>query len=256
MIFPLPLKLFERTPISEFIVELLKRWPTLKSLQQAHPKTLRVFFDDHGVDDKDRQTEWINAIRVATPLTCDSALIDSHAILVQSIVRQIAELNRTVVEFDEQLRQVVAIHPDHELFRALPGAVDALVPRLIAAFGSNRDRYQTAAEIQAYSGIAPIEAQSGKSCWIAQRLFCPKFLKQTFHEFAEQARRWSTWSRAFYELRRSQGMKHNAAVRALAFKWIRIMFRLWKTRTTYSEKEYITQLKTRKSPIVPFLSTT
>ena len=251
--FPSALKLFQKATTSEFMVELLKRWPSLEELQRAHPKSLRQFFDKHGLRNEERQTKYIEAIRSATPLTRDAALIETYALFVQFLARQIAEANRAVTEFEEELRRCVAQHPDEPLFRAIPGAGDALVPRFIAAFGSDRERYQSAEEIQCYSGIAPITKRSGKSCSVMQRCACPKFLKQTFHEFADHARRWSDWSRAFYDLKRSQGMKHNAAVRALAFKWIRIIFHLWKTRSIYSEASYIAHLQQKQSPLIPFL---
>jgi len=56
-------------------------------------------------------------------------------------------------------------------------------------------------------------------------------------------------------MKRAAGMKHHAAVRALAFKWIRIIFRLWKTRTLYSEATYLQQLQATGSPLLPFLET-
>jgi transposase len=251
--FPSALKLFQKPTTSEFMVALLQRWPSLEELQRAHPKSLRQFFKSQGIRDEERQSKSIEAIRSATPLTRDAALIETYAPFVRFLARQIAEANRAVAEFEEELRRCVAQHPDEPLFRAIPGAGDALVPRLIAAFGTDRDRYESAEDLQCYSGIAPITKRSGKSCSVLQRFACPKFLKQTFHEFADQARKWSTWSRAFYDLKRSQGMKHNAAVRALAFKWIRILFHLWKTRSIYSEAAYIAQLQKKHSPLIPFL---
>ena len=50
-------------------------------------------------------------------------------------------------------------------------------------------------------------------------------------------------------------MKHNAAVRALAYKWIRTIYRMWQTRTLYSEKNYVEQLTRNNSPILNFLET-
>jgi hypothetical protein len=45
---------------------------------------------------------------------------------------------------------------DFALFQSLPGAGKVMLPRLIAAFGTRRQRFSNAAEIQAYSGIAPV----------------------------------------------------------------------------------------------------
>jgi len=251
--FPLILKLFGKTLHGELALEVLRRWPTLAELKRVHPKTLRAVFAEHAIRQEPKQTELIRTIRAATPLTQDAALIEPHALYVQTLVRQLAELNQAIHQFDDELARAVARHPDEPIFRSLPGAGDALVPRLIAAFGSDRDRYESAEEIQTQSGIAPITKRSGKSCLIVRRHACPKFLRQTFHEFANCARQWSGWSRAFYDLKRAAGMKHHAAVRALAFKWIRILFRLWKTRTTYSETLYLKQLQQKHSPLLKSL---
>ena len=59
-----------------------------------------------------------------------------------------------------------------------------LVPRLLAAFGTRPERFATADDLQAYSGIAPVTERSGKHEMVRFRWACPKFLRQTFHEFA------------------------------------------------------------------------
>jgi transposase len=251
--FPLLLKLTKRDLHNDLILDLLRRWPTLEQLQRAHPRTLRQFFAKYRIADEDRHTKLIETIRAAVALTKDKAIVETNARYVQVLARQVGELNEGISDFEDQLQELVAQHPDAPLFRACPGAGDAMVPRLIAGFGSDRDRYQSAEELQCYSGIAPIEKESGNSKFVLKRIGCPTFLRQTFHEFADHARKWSTWSRAFYQMKRAAGMKHQAAVRTLAYKWIRILFRCWKTRTPYSEATYLAQLRRKGSPIVAFL---
>jgi len=253
--FPLVLTLAGGTLYHELVLDLLRRWPTLRQLKRVHPKTLRTFLAEHGQRNAERQTAFIHAVRSAVPLTNDQALIEPRALYVQTLVGQIKDLNRAIAEFEDQLRQAVAAHPDQAIFRALPGAGDALVPRMIAAWGSDRTRYESAAQMQCYSGIAPVTRASGKSRHVNKRIACPKFLRQTFHEFADHARKWSGWSKAFYRMKRAAGMKHHAAVRALAFKWIRIIFRLWKTNTLYREATYLQQLQATRSPLLAFLET-
>lgn len=251
--FPLALTLTGRALHDEIVLDLLRRWPTLPQLKRAHPKTLRTFLAQHGLKNTDRQTRLIETLRAATPLTKDPALIKPQCRYVQCLVQQLRDLNQAIAGFDEQLQRLAAAHPDHELFRSLPGAGAALAPRLLAAFGSDRDRYDRPEQLQCYSGIAPVTQQSGKKRTVRKRRACPKFLRQTFHEFADQARKWSPWSKAFYTMKRHQGFKHHAAVRALAYKWIRIIFHLWKTHSTYSEQHYIQQLRRTHSPVIEFL---
>lgn len=253
MYFPAVLKLAGRTLYSALIIDLLVRWPTLGRLKRVKPQTLRTFLVEHGMRNTDQQTKFIETARAAVPLTTDKAIIEPRALYVQNLAKQIRSLNQAIDEFDETIREAVAVHPDQELFRKLPGAGDALVPRLIAALGSDRNRYKSAEEIQRYSGIAPVTRKSGNSWLVLKRNGCPKFLRQTFHEFADHARKWSHWARAYYQMKRDAGFKHHAAVRALAYKWIRIIYHLWSTNTLYDETHYIQQLTRRQSPIVKYL---
>ena len=132
-------------------------------------------------------------------------------------------------------------------FTARARAGSALAPRLLAALGSQRNRYGSAEEVQKHSGIAPVMERSGKKKWIHFRWAAPKFLRQSFHEWAGRSIAQSKWARAYYEQQRQRGKGHHAAVRALAFKWIRVAFRCWKNGVAYDESMYLTTLARRAS---------
>jgi transposase len=245
--FPLALELGD----AALVVDVVQRWPTHQALARANPATLRKFFAQHGRRNEDQVNELVARIRAATPLTTDRAIIDPSALAVKFLVKQLRVLEAAVAEFDATIAQCFAAHPDAELFRSPPGAGAALAPRLLVAFGADRGRFATADEVQAYSGIAPVTRRSGKSLHVAKRYFCNKFLRQTFHEFADHARKWSAWSKAFYDHLRARGNRHHAAVRSLAFKWIRILFRCWKNRQPYDEARYLQQLRSKGVPYLP-----
>ena len=139
---------------------------------------------------------------------------------------------------------------------ALPGAGDILAPRLLVAFGEQRERYHSAAELQRYTGIAPVTESSGKKHWVHWRLQCPTFLRQTFVEWAGATIPRSFWAAAYYRQQRDKGCSHQAAVRALAFKWIRILYRCWQARTPYDESTYLNALKRRGSPLLTSIAAT
>lgn len=237
-------------------LDLLRRWPTHAALARANPDTLRRFFREQGLRSEERLEELLRTIRQAVPLTTDRALIEPQSLWIQTLVEQIRELRRSIQGFDGRIKACFEAHGDAALFAPLPGAGAALGPRLLAALGSDRRRYQSAAELQSYSGIAPVTRRSGKTLEVRRRFACAKFLRQTFHEYANQARRYSRWSGAYYRMQRSRGQKHQAAVRALAYKWIRILFRVWQTRTPYDESRYIEQLRRTGSPVIAFLDAT
>jgi len=75
-------------------------------------------------------------------------------------------------------------------------------------------------------------------------------LRQTFVEWAAQTINKSFWAGAYYRQQREKGCSHRAAVRALAFKWIRILFRCWQARTPYNETTYLNALKRRGSMLL------
>jgi transposase len=121
---------------------------------------------------------------------------------------------------------------------------------LLVAFGEDRDRCANAAQIQRYSGVAPVVERSGNKCWGHWRFACPTFLRQTFVEWAGSTIPRSYWAGAYYQQQRNKGCSHRVAVRALAFKWIRIIYRCWKTRTPYDESVYLKALMRRGSPLL------
>lgn len=78
------------------------------------------------------------------------------------------------------------------------------------------------------------------------------FVRQTFVEWAEKTITRSFWAGAFYQEQRDKGKGHYAAVRALAFKWIRILYRCWQTQTSYDESTYLNALKKRRSRLLAY----
>jgi hypothetical protein len=103
-----------------------------------------------------------------------------------------------------------------------------------------------------YAGIAPVIECSGKKMWMHWRYSCTTFLRQTFIEWVGYSFRYSFWVKAYYEQQESKGKPHNNIIRSLAFKWISIMFRCWKTKTPYDESTYLEALKRRGSPLLEF----
>ena len=77
-----------------------------------------------------------------------------------------------------------------------------------------------------------------------------KFLRQTFVEWASQTINKSFWAGTYYRQQRAKGSSYQAAVRALAFKWIRILYRCWQTGTRYDESIYLNALRKRGSPLL------
>lgn len=233
---------------------LLERWPGLEQLQRSHPGTLRKFFHQQNCRGEELIEERISAIYQAIPATRDAAVLEAGTITARGLVALLTTLRGNIDELDRRIAQLVAAHPDAPLFDSLPGAGPALVPRLIVAFGTRRERYDNAYQVQCYSGIAPVKVASGNTQRVHIRRACPKFLRQTFHEFASHSIGQSEWARDYYQFQRDNHKSHQAAVRALAYKWIRIIFRCWKDGKPYDEQVYLQSLRRRRSLLGPALA--
>jgi hypothetical protein len=98
-----------------------------------------------------------------------------------------------------------------------------------------------------------VTKSSGKSFTHRLRYACAKFLRQSFHEFAAASIPHCAWAKAFYNSQRARNKGHHTAVRALAYKWIRILYACWKSRTPYNESLYLQSLKNRLAPIAKCL---
>jgi transposase len=252
--FPLILELFGKQHQLPLLLGVLRRWSDPRKLRRADLRLIRRVLGEHSIRNEQRQKEILERIRSAQLLTRDDALITPSAMAVELLIQQIQQALKTIEEFDAKIAEAMKQHPDAHLFTNLRGAGSALAPRLLCAFGSQRDRWEDADSLASFSGIAPVTHKSGKSRAVHRRHACPKYLRQTFHEFADCARRFCPWSKARYRMLRDRGMKHHAAIRKIARSWIRILFRVWKTRVPFDCDRYIANLKQRCPDIVPYLN--
>ena len=247
-IFPQMLRWFS-DPTSAIVCEFLSRWPTLQAAQKAQSNTLRRFFKRHDPCGSKRIEQRLERITQAVVVTEDQALLEAGAMGVQRLVGAISQLRQDIGRFEQEIEKLTRAHPDFAIVDSLSGAGQALAPRILAALGTNRDRFATASELQCYSGIAPVKESSGNRSWVHWRWACPKFLRQTFHEWAACTIPRCEWARQYYQQQRLRQKSHHVAVRALAYKWLRILFRCWKDRQPYQEHIYLAALEKRSSPI-------
>jgi len=169
--------------------------------------------------------------------------------VVKMVAGQLRLIDGTMREYDRKIKEIFSKHEDRDIFQSLPGAGASLAPRLLTGMGTDRERYDNSDEVECTTGIAPVKEQSGKMDFIHWRWACDKFTRQSFHEFANCSRHYCEWAAAFYELQTHRGKGHHAAVRSLAFKWIRIIYRCWKDRVPYDDETCVNALKERGSPL-------
>src|SRR5678815_4286603 len=244
-VYPQVLEIFDKLAVP-MVADFLRKWPSLEAAQKATPVQLRQFFYGHNCRGKILLEERLQIIAQATPMTHDRAILTTATKMIASLARQIQDLHKTIASYDEQLEELTQAHPKAPIFQSLPGAGKVLVPRLTSALGSQSDRWLQADDLLRFTGVAPIEIASGKQYKVAWRWNCPRFLRQIFVEYANSSLKFCSWAQSYYDLQKSKGKKHHQAIRALAFKWIRIIWKLWKENTPYVEAIYLQSLERKR----------
>jgi transposase len=237
---------------SAIFCDFIAKWPSLYCVKKAKKQTLLNFFNQHNSRYPKVNERRIEAIKGAIALTDDAGIIEPNQLMIEILIAQFKLLIKAIETMDEEIKKRYKQQSDSNVFNSFPGAGPQLAPRLLVAFGTDRSRYNRASELQKYAGVAPVIEQSGQKSWTHWRYSCPKFLRQTFVEWAGQSVRFSFWAKAYYQQQIAKGKPHNTVIRSLAFKWIRIAFKCWKTRTPYDETKYLNALKAKNSPLLKY----
>ena len=233
---------------TDLALDFLDRWPDLIRLQAARPSVLKRFYYAHNLRRPQLLEERLQAIRQAIALTTDPARVSVALLQLHSLLDQWRALRKHISLLDQAIRTAFAQHPEAPLFRDLPGAGPALAPRLCVAFGTLRTLYPDPASLQKQAGVAPVREKSGQQLWTHWRWGAPVFLRQSLVEWAGQTVVHSAWARVYYQRMVAKGKAHHTILRALAFKWIRVLWKCWQTGIPYDEARYLKQLVHRKSP--------
>jgi len=254
--YPQALSLTGKSFHTRVACDFLQKWPTLQSVKRARPQTVKKFYISHSSRRHKTIATRLEVIANAVPLTNDAITLETYAELTKVYAKQLATLNGSIKHFEDLIEETLAVHPDFEIFRSLPSAGDIFCARLISFFGTDRSRYPTAIDVQNASGIAPVTKQSGTVHKVQRRYACSKFWRQTFVEWAGLTVIRSRWAKAFYQQQKSKGQRHQAILRSLAYKWIRIIHRCWQDHQPYCEEQYIRALKKSGSPLYDRLKIT
>ena len=243
--YPQALKVVGNHLYAEIFMEFLDKYPSPQSVLNAHQIGITKFFNKRSTSSK-KTKERVKALRSSIVVVHDEDELDCYVFEARQFCERIKSLNEVIKAYEKKILKIYTEHEDYELFHSFPGAGPSIGPRLMAFFGDDRERFQSVEEVLKTSEVAPVTIQSGKMNIVRRRFLCDRFTQLSFVEFANNSIRSSIWAHEFYYHKKALNMPHFCILRALAYKWIRIMYRCWKTRTNYCEKTYLQVLEKRK----------
>ena len=230
--YPLALDAFDdwTVPSSWAFVEA---FPTPEALVKAGKRKWEKFLHVHKLYRPETYEKRLSLFAQAQTFCGSPAMTKAKSMLAVALAGQLRVLQSHLDKFRARIQELFQQHPDHELFESLPGAGEKLAPRLLAELGDDRERFDSPEAIQCHGGTAPVSYQSGQIKKSRFRRACHKVLRHTVHLWANLSRAKSPWAEAYYQKKRKQGQSHACALRCLGQRWLKILWKMWQTRTAY-----------------------
>lgn len=230
--YPAALQLFTKLQQKATLV-FLQTYPTPEIAQAASVEQLTGVLKQAGHPKAKPVAPKIYETLHQAHLTADEVTIRTKSRLMLALVAQLLPLLEQIAAYDKEIAALFLKHEDNEVWSSLPGAGKRLAPRLLAEWGDDRKRYAHTSSIQALAGTAPVPFESGNYATVHQRFACIKPLRNAFHQFAWESTQQEVWARDYYDRKRQEGKSHSMAIRALANVWVRIIYRMWVSQTSY-----------------------
>lgn len=119
---------------------------------------------------------------------------------------------------------------------------------MLVKFGDDRQRFPSAASIQALAGTCPVTDGSGKRRVVRFRKACDHEFRTITQQWAKATLDESSWAQAYWQEIRPHCDSNSAAYRRLANRWLAILWKLWQTCQTYDEAYHLQQRAARSKP--------
>jgi transposase len=223
---------------------------TAEALARAGRKKLYGFLKSHCIGLHPIWQERVEGRSKGPAWPSDPATVEAKGFLAVALAKELRTLQASLDLYRERIEKLYGDQPDSSLFNSLPAAGPKIGPRLLTHFGADRARFDSAEALEQLSGAVPVTDQSGRSKRVHMRRQCQKEFRTTLHLWSFLTLERSVWARAFYDRCRRAGQSHALALRNLARKWLRILYRMWQERRPYDEGRYLAALIRRRSPLV------
>jgi transposase len=165
-------------------VAFLQAYPTLEAAQCSAVDDLAQLLRQHRHPTPDSTAQALWQKLQQPQLYADEITIRTKSRLMLALVSQLAPLIAQISQYDAEISRLFLLHPDSAIFTSLPRAGKRLGPRLLAGWGDVRERYGSAASLQALAGTSPVTYASGNYSHAHRRYTCIKPFRNTLYQFA------------------------------------------------------------------------
>lgn len=172
-------------------------------------------------------------------LSASEGTVAGKAFSAQTFARLLQLLNEQLSDYDDAIAAAVAEHPDTPIFSSFPGVGPVLTGVLLAEIGEDRARFPTADILLAEAGLAPVTRASGRSKSVRFRYAANSRLREAAMWWTFNSLKESTWAaEQFRHAREQRGQRYHRALRGIAARWTRVLWRCWQDHTTYEPTKH------------------
>jgi transposase len=244
--YPAALEIFSRMD-SPICLRFLQDYPSPEKASQLSQQAFTDFLREHHHTQKAKWADCYSRLIAARP-NASSDTVTIYASQAQRLGQWLLPLVLDKPKAIQELNALFERHPDAHIYQSLPGVGDFLAPALLAKLGDDRQRFPTAAVLQAVAGTCPITRRSGSHKTILFRKACDHEFRYIMHQWAQKVILAAPWAKTYFVQLRKRNIPQNDAVRRVANRLIVILWTLWYNRSDYDETRHLQQLTLRAKP--------
>jgi len=244
--YPVALTLFAQ-PHSLIALAFLEHYPTPEDAASLSYDEFRHFLHtQHYTHIYKRLDLLYQRLQVPMPRASVAVGHIEHVKMLIPMLRMLFRQKQTLIK---AMTKVFLTHPEADWWMTFPGTKGPLTPaRLLAWIGDDRQRFPTAEVLQAVAGTVPVTRRSGKSKFVEFRTACSHPLRSAADDLARQSLRHSGWAQAYFQQQLGKGHSPARAYRALANRWMKIVWTLWQRRECYNESKHVANRSCKGQP--------
>jgi transposase len=234
---PAPVRLFSSMD-RQIALAFVQDYPTPAIASRVRTARMQGFLTRHGYSGRTPAQTLARRMR-DNLLSGSDGTVAGKAFSATTFARLLALLNEQLSDYDDAIAATLAEHPDAPIFTSFPGVGPVLSAVLLAEIGEDRDRFPTPKILLAEAGLAPVTRASGRSRSVRFRYAANTRLREATMWWAFNSLKVSPWANdAFRHARDRRGQRYHRALRGLAARWTRVLWRCWTDHTTYNPAQH------------------
>ncbi|MER6274688.1 IS110 family transposase [Streptomyces sp900105755] len=216
-------------------LELLIKAPTPRAAAKLTRSQIAAVLARARRRGRDAKAGAIQAALREKHLELPEQVTAAYAATATAHARLLLALNEQISAMEEQVKTHFLAHPDAEIYLSMPGIGLVTGARVLAEFGDDPTRYNSAKARKNYAGTSPVTRASGKSRTVQARYVRNNRLADALQLQAFSALRASSGARRYYDKQRARESGYNAALRQVGNRLVGILHGCLKSRTLYDE---------------------